>query len=480
MPLDFSQQYSSLPSFGTDERMRELAQAYADQQNANALLPADPSGPSSVQDYGKYIDSISPGTPPPPQAPTAPSSVPPQTSAPAQPVSQPATQTQNNPVFQAIAGKYGFGQGLDDKSLQDAQVLGNQQRLVSGLGQGLDTIARSISHAKESPEANQFYQNQMAGSDNPVKNIIQARQGQIQSQQFAKAQENLDPTSVKAAILRKLYAPEMTKLGMSGTNLDGLGAEDINDLAKGPLEFGAKQKQAEESAKAARDFREALYGDKQNQLYTKQAQSLGDALDPDKSRAGNFGQQQNIVYASNKLKALAQQFPDGNMPPAQVAELAQATANMLGGGSNGAESTIARYVPNTVDRTAAGIAQWITNAPQGAGQQAFVKQMLETGQREGALAQSNVNKIKFSRVAGFGELQKKDPATFNQVLLSHDVDPDEYAAYQKSGFKTRAPQTTTPAAAAGGKIKVSNGKSTYMIDPTDLADAQKDGFQVSQ
>jgi hypothetical protein len=179
----------------------------------------------------------------------------------------------------------------------------------------------------------------------------------------------------------------------------------------------------------------------------KRFTTFGDALDPDKNRAGNFGTQQQIVYNAKKIQQLAAQFPDLNLPPAQVAELAQATAGMLSNGNHAAESTVDRYVPKSVGRSAAELQQWITNKPQGAEQQAFVKQMLDTAARERQLAESNVKDIKFKRVAQFSDLQKKDPATFNAILESHEVDPDEYATYQSNGFKM--PKASAPGSGAG-------------------------------
>lgn len=210
-------------------------------------------------------------------------------------------------------------------------------------------------------------------------------------------------------------------------------------------------------------LRMQLFQQNQQEKDAKRFGSFGDALDPDKSRAGNFGAQQQIVYNAKKLEALSSQFPDGNMPPAQVAELAQATANMLSGGNGAAESTVNRYVPSSVGRDAASITQWITNKPQGAQQQAFVKQMLETGQRERTLAEQNVKQIKYQRVSQFGDLQKKDPGTFNAVLLSHDIDPGEFAAYQQNGYKLPQASPTSPTAGGGNDALAAEMKKRGLL-----------------
>jgi hypothetical protein len=232
------------------------------------------------------------------------------------------------------------------------------------------------------------------------------------------------------------------------------GAESDVERNRKLVQDYMNNKRAEEVAKdnreariqAAKDnaaLRTQLFQQGQEEKANKRFATFGDALDPDKNRAGNFGTQQQIVYNAKKIEQLAAQFPDLNLPPAQVAELAQATAGMLSNGNHAAESTVDRYVPKSVGRSEAELAQWITNKPKGAEQQAFVKQMLDTAARERQLAESNVRDIKFKRVAQFGDLQKKDPDTFNAILQSHEVDPEEYSEYQKNGFKM--PKASAPA-----------------------------------
>lgn len=179
-----------------------------------------------------------------------------------------------------------------------------------------------------------------------------------------------------------------------------------------------------------------------NKRYT----SLGDALDENKGRAGEFGRQVQFVNNADRVLQLAKQFPDLNLPPAQMGELASASASLIGGGSGAAEGTINRFVPKTLAGSAAGLAQWLTSEPHGAGQQAFVKQMMDTAQRERDLAASKLQAVKMSRVAQYSDLSTKDPAKFNAVLESHGIDPAQYADYQKNGYKAPTPTkpTTNP------------------------------------
>lgn len=188
-----------------------------------------------------------------------------------------------------------------------------------------------------------------------------------------------------------------------------------------------------EMAKQTGEMRKANQLTQLGEKQSKRLSALGDAIDENKGRTGELGRQIQFVNNADRVLTLKKQFPDGNLPAAQMAELATASAGLLGGGTGAAEHTISRFVPKSASGDVAKLQEWLESEPKGAGQQAFAKQMFETAEREKALAQDKVKGAKYARVAQFSDLQ--DNAGFNSVLQSHGIEPSEYETYKNNGFK---------------------------------------------
>jgi len=78
----------------------------------------------------------------------------------------------------------------------------------------------------------------------------------------------------------------------------------------------------------------------------------------------------------------------------------------------------------------------------------------------------NSNPVQFGRdLSGFKEQAMNVSRSIDQSVKSNQSQID-----QAMGRTTPRP--------SGGKLRVSNGKETFLIEQADLADAQKDGFQV--
>lgn len=336
-------------------------------------------------------------------------------------------------VKQSITDKYGYPQGLGDEDIKAAQEQAADTRFYSGLGEAFSGLSHSIA-GDTSPQDNSFYQNMAKGANQPVENILTRRKGLEGQQAYQHSQMLNDPNSMQAKMAQQVTAG---RLGIGARDLNGMSVSDLADLEKmvaGKEGADVKKLLAEIKSQGATDARARGNDEKTNKRFS----NFGEALDENKGRTGEFGRQAQFVNNSDRVLVLGQQFPDGNLPPAQMGELAQATAALVSGGSHGAEATVKRYVPHTFSGSAAGIEQWLSSDPKGAKQQGFAKLMFETANREKSLAQGKIEGIKYSRVAQFGDLEKRDPETFNAVLMSHGIEPDKYKQFKAGGY--RAPQ----------------------------------------
>lgn len=134
---------------------------------------------------------------------------------------------------------------------------------------------------------------------------------------------------------------------------------------------------------------------KPNTAYQKLIHDTNPSLASSRS---DLGRNQAVSTSAQKIQALGAQGATqaGGLTPSQMEELAASTAALLQNGSAGAQGTIRRLVPKTIGGDAASLKSYIKGLPVGAGQQAFVDQMLETARREQELAQDNIKKAQTS------------------------------------------------------------------------------------
>lgn len=190
------------------------------------------------------------------------------------------------------------------------------------------------------------------------------------------------------------------------------------------------------------------------------------------SSRSDLGVQQGIVSKADRLLALAEQAKTqkGGLDKRQVEELAIASANLVGGATGGAESTIKALVPQTYTSNAAGLAEWLGNAPKGTDQQAFVDRMAESAQREKFLATEKIKSTKSEVLSSYADLKNKDADRWNQALAVHFGDNPQFdkngryvmQTYKSPSITPRTPQSDT-AYADDNSITITNGP-----DPLDL------------
>ncbi len=353
----------------------------------------------------------------------------------------------------------GIGQGLsqgvqsfiDNTRYQDEQA---RKQKDDALKNALTKLQLKQSGYDFNPDTNDLSQTEQG-----------AQQEQLKTAQTTKSLAESDPNSAESKSTRDYYRGLIKSANpRANTNQivpETMSAADLKskegllpEYVKGA--FGVQERQT---------TNDRVLGKQTNQNNTK----LGDAIDENKGRSGELGRQVQFANNADRALVLGKQFSDGNLPPAQMAELATSVGALLAGSGHAAEGTISRFVPSTASGSVAQIQQWLTSEPKGAGQQAFVRQLLDTAQRERDLALDKVKGVKFGRVAQFN-VDPTDPQVA-AILKSHGVDPDEYQEYVKGGYKmpaAAAKQQTGQGLLNGSQSKpktvIQNGH-TYTLNP---------------
>jgi len=188
----------------------------------------------------------------------------------------------------------------------------------------------------------------------------------------------------------------------------------------------------------------------------KALKDLGADFNPSSGRAGEFGKNQQRVNASKRVLALAVD-ENGNardLNPQQMPELAQSVAALIGGSST-AQAQIEHLLPKSYSKDAAGILQYFTNEPHGAGQQAFVQNMVDTAKREAAVAQQGIDQVRGQLGAKHQRILQSNPEQARKVLqgFGWDLGPD--------GMPVQTQQAQAGGAAStGGMVDVIHPNGT--------------------
>lgn len=186
----------------------------------------------------------------------------------------------------------------------------------------------------------------------------------------------------------------------------------------------------------------------------KALKELGSDFNPSSGRAGEFGKNQTRVNAAKRVLALAldEKGQPRNLNPQQMPELAQSVAGLIGG-SSAAQAQTEHLLPKSYSRDVAGVLQYLTNEPHGAGQQAFVQNMVETAQREAQVAQQGIDQVRGQLGAKHQRIIQSNPQAARRVLQGFGWD------LGLDGMPVQS--APAPAAAAGANDAAASLRKKY-------------------
>lgn len=446
---------------GEDDLMRDRqAKAAA----AAGGKPGDANGPSLFDMVSDKYKELTPQMTAP--APAAPARGTSGQVADSSPVSAPAP-TSTTPAMNPLLAKY-----LQDRvDMKGAVEKANTNRLIAGISGAAGQLAASTYGATKPVDEAGF--KALEDNANAPVTALQTVQGAgmkgIQEQQALmtaeQAQEAGDPNSALSKRTQLIYGPILSKLGMPPQNLAGMSATDIKSELQQPMDAAAKMKQAEAQQAANREMAlariAAAGGAKQTQHYTQAAQQL-------EQMRGNPAVQQaeRDMYAASKANRLISQAPGGdlnNLSRGQVALLVSDVSKIAQGGQPN-EADLNALTPNTLQTKMAGVTSALMNDPSPMNAGAFLKQYQQYANGITQDAQKVISD-RYGRIIN----------TYAPMLT-----PDEKRTLEDNyvnRFKDVAPSASAP---GSGKVKVSNGSQTFMIDQADLPHAQADGFKQVQ
>jgi hypothetical protein len=129
-----------------------------------------------------------------------------------------------------------------------------------------------------------------------------------------------------------------------------------------------------------------LSGIKDNKAQGAQLLAYGKDVNPTLARTGNFGKADAMYKATQRAEAIFQQYkqPDGtfDVPKIPRAELSNALAAIVNGGSAQSQAAIDHVTPDSLKGKTNELIGWLTNNPRGTGQQEFMAQLHDSMTRE--------------------------------------------------------------------------------------------------
>jgi hypothetical protein len=264
----------------------------------------------------------------------------------------------------------------------------------------------------------------------PVTELLEKRKSTYdkftKEKEMGDKMEAADPNSQHSVAYRNLAQTFMKLNNLPTTAVDGLSAEQIEKrfpMISNIITAKMAQDSKKELARESKEAKDQVKSEKTDLKIDKLAKELKEDMDPDKGRTGNFGLVSGKVLAAERMQTLVDAFPDKNLDPIAMEELALGLANMLSPTSGGSRAQVHALVPQTKGKSVAQIKQWFMDAPYGASQQDFVHRLADTIHREKEMALEQLNRIRSPRLEAHATLKKLSPDTYTKIVSRYGIDP---------------------------------------------------------
>ena len=161
-----------------------------------------------------------------------------------------------------------------------------------------------------------------------------------------------------------------------------------------------------------------------------------------------------------------------NLTPQQMYELAKAVDSAVSSGSSATVYGTSHILPRSLSGSVASIEQYLADKPVGAGQEEFVKSMLETLDREKKFAQSSHKDLVRRRAQSYGDL--RDHPRYTDILKSQGENPDDYGP--RGEYQPKPPSPSTSGTFPRTVRNAQTGHSAQVQNEAELKEAQSEGF----
>lgn len=385
------------------------------------------------------------------------------------------------PVMPEVATGNAPQPSMEDDEMKQALQDQRKNQAMLAMLQGANTIGSSLAGtARDS----QYTQSLDELAKAPAQDIKALRTSLRDKMTLDEEKAMHDPKSQASEMQRKTMNDMLKKIGyaplpdnMSAKQVQGLlGNINIQNLMtqyesmQNRRELQEmKQAQLKDAAAGKLDDKDTKRLDQANKLITASIQKNNTA----------FGRGANIVRSAEAIENLVAGMDPKDIDKRQVYEIASSLDAML---SSGASTVSGRehLIPKSFTKDAAGIAEYITSRPQGVGQQAFIKRMLETVEREKELAKHQVKTESKKMLSSYADIQKRNPEIWNLMLQQHDLNPDLFKEPTEDSKHQASPAASTSAPQSDMvKVQLPDGR-TGMIPRKNLAAAKAKGAKEMQ
>lgn len=390
----------------------------------------------------------------------------------------------------------GTGSIANQDNLKAAQDQAEQRRRQALLFGGLDKITAGLNYAQ--PTSQKFYEQQLKDANQPVQDYLQqvAMQKQDPDSPMSKGfrdylkQFGLDVRGDFSAQDAEQLMPTVLKQYEANENRQATAAniQQKTKAQQDEMVFKYKQLQLLQDLKNQGKL-DADSAKKATKEAADQTKAVGDVSKQIITFTGRAGRVpfNNELYANNALSLV--QGQDLNNLSGQQLSLFYSELNKLAKGGVGTEKELDNIMPHTLTQKVMSIGQNISNAPVGADAGKFVNQLVpylndlkqnsskQLGQEIGTIIDSNRSRLAPDDLQHLIQIHQNRLQAADSPLLKEL--PTANTSIVPPATRNTQGQVTTPTPTTN-QIKVSNGKETYLIDPSHLSDAQKDGFKQIQ
>lgn len=331
-------------------------------------------------------------------------------------MTQPGSQQTAKPVgrFATPDLQFGENQNTQMQALKAAQEQANQNLLLARLGEAGQTIGEAWKSPGSKVDTS-FWQGLQKDANRPVEELDK----RVQMEKF-------DPNSSASRAARELLKAQKIKFtgNPSLADLEKI-MPGIDHLIRNRENAENRAFIAAENAKMRQASAKEKATTKDEQITVKRFDDLNKKLvsETGSSRSA-FGKMANIIRSSEAIQNLIDMKGGdlNKMDNREIQELARSLDAILAQGQPTISGT-AKLVPQTLWGDVKKIEEYLTNQRQGAGQASFLKNMVNTIDREKNLAADQVKKVQSKILSTYNDLEEKDPEKFDMLMKSHGLRP---------------------------------------------------------
>lgn len=206
-----------------------------------------------------------------------------------------------------------------------------------------------------------------------------------------------------------------------------------NEIAKQGLDIRKTESEANRDLRAA--MKDITVGQKEDQFRAKRISDMGNDLDWNKNVRSAYGVTAQNFHRAERLEGLVNQYKDLNIDQREMEELAIGLNALLQGSNQSAMAQVRALLPKSAVGNAMRIKEWLQNNPQGLNQQAFVQRMLNDVIREKNVMYQQLIRDAAKKISKYPDVRKKTPEEWANNLKQWGINPEDYIAWEKGGFK---------------------------------------------